>query len=187
MKVVKLLICFLLLVSCGSVKKAVKEDIDQTSHVESSATEQEKVEINASSEQSAIAETTTSEQTNDSTETMTVRETTWYDTSKVDSNGVSPVLKTEKQTSITYHGRRNVKDTENKGRSNEKQQSSATVQNSAKKEESAESAKKSQIQRDVTATETKQLQYLSWVLPGIAFVILAAVLAYWVFTKYRRR
>ena len=186
MKVVKLLLCLLLLASCGSMKKTVKEDTDQTLNVVSSTVEQGQATENTSSESSVTTVTTTTEQTSDDTETITIRETTWYDTSKVDSNGVSPVLMTENQTTITHNKKKTEKDTEDQSDTEEKKETTTTVQTSANKEESAESAYKNTTQKDASATETKQLQYLSWVLLGLACLDLAAVLAYWVFTKYRR-
>lgn len=186
-KVVQFLLCLLLFTSCGSIKKNVKEDVEHTMNVVSSTTEQSVVTDSTSSESTVTKVTTTTEQTNDSSETIIIRETIWYDTSKADSNGVAPVLMKENVTSITSNGRKTTKDCEDQSESEEKKKSSTTIQSSANKEESAESAYKSKKQSDTSATETKQLQYLSWVLPGIAFVIIAAILAYWVFTKYRQR
>lgn len=187
MKASGLLCCLLLLVSCGSIKKTTEEGISQTLNKASSITEERLADVNAFSAQSVIAEESTSEQTSDSAETMTIYETTWYDTGKADSKGFSPVLKTEKRTSITYHGKHTVKGSDNKESSEEKRQSSTNIQNSAKSEEAAESENKSQTKGDASVTETKQLQYISWGLPGLALVIIAAVLAYWVFTKYRQQ
>ena len=186
-KVVYLSLGFLLLMSCGSYKKAVKEDISQTSTVTTSITENTQAVTSTTSESSQTQVTTTQEQVDDSTETVTVTHTTWYDTSKADSNGVSPVLKEETITSTTRHGKRQSKGSEQHKDSEEKSQSEATVQNSANKEESTESALTISKTKDVATSETKQMQYLSWALFGLAFVIIAAVLAYWFFTKYRRR
>lgn len=181
------LLCLLLLASCGSVKKVTKEDFNQTTDIVSSTAEEKQVSIKTSSEQSSVTKTTANVQMDSRTETLSVLETTWYDTSRTDSTGVAPVLKTEKQKSITHYGKHIAKDTEKGSRNGEKQQSSTIIQDFANKEETVESTNKSQTQKDVSSTETKQLQYMSWVLPGLALVILAAVLAYWVFTKYRQR
>lgn len=186
MKVVKMLLCFLLLASCGSIKKSVKEDTDQTLNVVSSTVGQGQATQDTSSESSIKTVTSTTEQSSDDTETITIIETTWYDTSKVDSNGVSPVLKTENLTNITHNKKKSEKDSEGQSDSEEKKKSSTTVQTSVNKEESAESAYKNTTQKDSHVTETKQLQYLSWVLIGLAVLVLSAILAYWVFTKYRR-
>ena len=186
-QVVRLIVCLLLLTSCGSVQKAVKEDISQTSTVTSSSTENRQTVTSATSESSQTQVSTTQEQVDDSTETVTVTHTTWYDTSKADSNGVAPILKEETVTSKTRHGKRSTKGSEEKNNTEDKSQSSSTSTNSATKEESAESDLKSKTEKDTSMTETKQFAYLSQVLYGLAFCILMAVLAYWVFTKYRQR
>ena len=157
-RVVYLSLCLLLLASCGSYKKAVKEQTSQTSTVNSS-----------------------------STETVTVTHTTWYDTSRVDSNGVAPVLKEETVTSTTRHGKRTTKGSDERKDSDEKSQSQTNIENSATTEESAVSVSTSSKTKDVSASETKQVQYTSWALFGLGFVIISAILAYWVFTKYRQR
>ena len=177
----------LLLMSCASYKKAVKEDSSQTSTVTTSTTENTQAVTTSTSESSVTQVTTTQEQVDDSTETVTITHTTWYDTSKTDSSGVSPVLKEETITSTTRHGKRSKKGSDERKDSDEKSQSQTDVQKSATKEESAESVLTSSKTKDVAASETKQVQYFSWALFGLAFVIITAILAYWVFTKYRQR
>lgn len=186
-KIVYLSLGLMLLVSCGSYKKAVKEDSSQVTSVTSSKTENSQMQSSVTSESKSTSVTTTSEQVDDSTETVTTTHTTWYDTSKVDENGVAPVLKEETVTSTTRHGKRTTKGSDERKDSDQKSQSKTDVQKSATTEESAVSVSKSSKTKDVSASETKQVQYTSWALFGLGFVILSAILAYWVFTKYRQR
>ena len=186
-KIVYLSLSLLLLMSCGSFKKAVKEESSQVTSVTSSSTENTQVQSSVTSESQSTSVTTTSEQIDDSTETVTITHTTWYDTNKVDSNGVAPVLKEETVTSTTRHGKRTTKGSDERKESDEKSQSQTNIENSATTEESAASVSTSSKTKDVSASETKQVQYTSWVLFGLGFVIISAILAYWVFTKYRQR
>lgn len=186
-QVVRMIVCLLLLASCGSVNKAVKQDVERTTVTESSTVTSSQTNTETSSGTLSVTETTLHEQTDDSTETVTIKETTWYDTSKADSNGVSPVLRKETVTSTTRHGKRTNKGSEEKNNTEDKSQSSTTTKNSATKEESAESALRSKTEKETSMTETKQFAYLSQVLYGLAFCILMAILAYWVFSKYRQR
>jgi hypothetical protein len=165
----------------------VKQDVKQQSVVASSTTTDLQGEVNTSTESSSVSQTTLHEQTNDSSETVVIRETTWFDTSRTDSNGVSPVLRKERVTSLTRHGKRSDKGSEDKSNTEGRQKNSATIKNSAKTEESAASENRSETKKDTSTSETKQVAYLSWLLFGLAFCILMAVLAYWVFTKYRQR
>ena len=169
------------------MKKTVKEDSSQTSSVTSSTTENTQAVTTVTSESSQTQVTTTQENVDDSTETVTVTHTTWYDTSRADSNGVAPVLKEETVTSTTRHGKRTTKGSDERKDSDEKSQSQTNVQKSATKEESAESVLTSTKTKDMSASETKQVQYTSWALFGLGFVIIAAILARWVFSKYRLR
>lgn len=187
MKKVVYLLGLMLLASCGSYNKAERQQTDQTSTVTSSSTENMQAVTNASSESSETQVSSSQVQTDDSTETVTVTKTTWYDTSRTDSNGVAPVLKEETVTSMTRRGKRTTQGSEQRKDSDSKSQSQTTVQNSATKEESAKSDIRTTTTKDVSASETKQVQYTAWMLFGIAFVIIAAVLAYWFFSKYRQR
>lgn len=109
----------------------------------------------------------------DSSETVSFTIITEYDTEKVDANGQSPV----KRTTATMTGKK--KGSKKKGATETKQNISAT------KEESANQVKQENNRREDTKAETKQPLYFSYILFGVAFVILMAVLAYWVFSKYR--
>ena len=181
------LLCLLLFASCGSYNKAVRQESSQVSSVTSSSTENTQAVSNASNESSESTVTTMQKNIDDSTETVTVTKTTWYDTSRTDSNGVAPVLKEETVTSTTRHGKRETVSSEKRKDKDEKSQSETNVQKSATKEESAESVSVNSTAKDVSASETKQVQYTSWALFGLGFAIIAAILAYWVFTKYRSR
>lgn len=120
----------------------------------------------ASSENSTIEET-------DSSDTFVWTITTEYDTSKADSTGKSPVLRTTKQLAVKHSGKK------------KKNETSKNENISATKEESAEQFHKNNNRREDTKAETKQPLYYSYILYGVALVILMAVLAYWVFSKYR--
>lgn len=109
----------------------------------------------------------------DSSETVSITIITEYDTDKVDANGQPPV----KRKTATVTGKK--KGSKKKGTTETKQNISAT------KEESAEQVIQENNRREDTRAETKQPLYFSYILFGVAFVILMAVLAYWVFTKYR--
>ncbi len=112
-------------------------------------------------------------QETDSVETVFWTITTEYDTSKADSNGVSPLLRKTKTLTIK---RSNKKRTE---------QILKNENISANKEESANQLHKKSNKRESTKAETKQPLYYAYLLGGVALVILMAILAYWVFTKYR--
>lgn len=179
-------LCLLLLISCGSYQKTENQQNDQTSVVTSSITVKTLAESNVLSELSETIAKTTNEHTDDSTETVIVKETVWYDTSRADGNGSSPVLRKETITSTTRHGKHTSNDSAERTEDTGKCLSTTNVHNFATKEESAESASRSRTEKDTSAAETKQLAYTSRVLCGLAFFILAAILAYWVFTKYRQ-
>lgn len=120
----------------------------------------------ASMEESHTAET-------DSSETFVWTITTEYDTSKTDSNGVSPLLRTVRTLKI-------------KRAYNTKKEDTSKKENiSATKEESANQVHSKSHKRESTKAETKQPLYYAYLLGGVALVILMAILAYWVFTKYR--
>ncbi len=109
----------------------------------------------------------------DSSEVFVWTITTEYDTSKTDSNGISPLLKTTKTLTIKRTSKKKEKET------SKKENISAT------KEESANQVRTTSKKRESTKAETKQPLYYAYILGGVALVILMAILAYWVFTKYR--
>ncbi len=109
----------------------------------------------------------------DSSEVFVWTITTEYDTSKTDSNGISPLFKTTKTLTIKRTSKKKEKET------SKKENISAT------KEESANQVHSTSKKRESTKAETKQPLYYAYILGGVALVILMAILAYWVFTKYR--
>lgn len=177
----------LLLSSCGSFKKVTKESTEQTSRITATTDSIGMSILQSSSQASTDSSHSVLTLTDDSTETVTVRETIWYDTSKSDSNGVSPVLRTERLTAITHHGRKGRQEQNGNSKSSENSEGTLTTTSQGHKEESAENTTRSQTNKDVQATETKQLQYTAWLLGGCALLILSGILAYWVFSKYRQR
>lgn len=185
--VVKMLFCLFVFSSCGSAKKVVKQSIDQTSTETYSNTVQGTADVNVSTGLSSAIEAATYEQTEDSTATLVIKKTLWFDTSHCDSLGVTPVLREETVTSLTCHGKRTNKGSKDKSNAEGKSNSFATINYSANKEESAVSTNRCKTEVAKSLAETKQLAYTSWMLYGLAACILMAILAYWVFTKYRAR
>lgn len=125
-----------------------------------------------SSVDAALTETSHTEET-DSSDTFVWTITTEYDTSKADSTGKAPVLRTTKSLAVRYSGKK------------KKNETSKNENISATKEESANHLTRNNNKRESTKAESKRPLYYSYVLYGVALVILMAVLAYWVFTKYR--
>lgn len=109
----------------------------------------------------------------DSSELFVWTITTEYDTSKTDSNGIAPLLKTIRTLAIKRSGKKQEENTL------KKENISAT------KEESANELQRMYNKRESTKAETKQPLYYTYLACGVALVILMAILAYWVFTKYR--
>lgn len=151
----------LVLCSCRSTSKVSDCLINET-----------KVE---NSNQSLLDVTTETSNTSkeDSSETVSITIITEYDTDKVDENGQSPV----KRKTTVMSGKKK------KSKSNTATEKKENI--SATKEESANQVKQENNRREDTKAETKQPLYFSYILFGVAFVILMAVLAYWVFSKYR--
>jgi H+/gluconate symporter-like permease len=183
---IAILICALFS-SCGSYKKTVKEDTHQTETVTTNTTANSQTQTNATSQSSSVTQNTVTERTDDSTEVVTITETTWYDTSKADSTGNSPVLKTEKTTTIKHNGKRTERQ-ENENRESEQTNALSSTNSSAViKEESATRDETKSSERNTAATETKQLSYAAWALLALSLLIIVGVLAYWVKSKYRQR
>lgn len=158
---VLLLGAVLFLIACRSSRSA-SESVSVDSLSQSSKTA---VDV-ASTEHSRTVE-------QDSSDMYVWTVTTEYDTSKADSTGKAPVLRQTKSLSVKRSGRR---------KQNEK---SKNENISATKEESATQVNKSNNKRERVKAETKQPLYCAYIIYGVALVILMAVLAYWVFTKYR--
>ena len=181
-----LLLCCALFSSCGTYKKTVKEETATTEVVNTTEANTSQTQTNGTSASSSVTQLTTTERTDDSTEVIITTETTWYDTSKADSAGVSPVLKTEKTTTIKHKGKRTEREENEKRESEETNALSSTSSSAAIKEESAKREENRSSERDVNATETQQLTYVSGIILSLALLFIVGILAYWVKSKYRQ-
>ncbi len=152
----------LILSSCGSSK-----------HV-SGIDEKQKVDIDAISCLLSGLETVQTITDEGNLHEIVEIETTVYDTSRLDSlSGTHPVLSKTKATKTREKGDKKTSETSQK----------ANI--SATNEESAKINQVKNEKREIATAETKQPLYLSYILLGIASVVLVCVLAYWVFSKYR--
>lgn len=164
MKTLYLLLSILLIFSvssCRSTSKVTESATNKTTNVVSN----EKVEDISSVTNQSVQE--------DSSETTILTVITEYDTDKIDEHGNSPV---KRQTATLATKKKGSK------KNNETQKENNI---SATKEESANNVTNENNLREDTKAETKQPLYYAYIIYGVAFVILMAVLAYWVFTKYR--
>lgn len=184
---VVLLICCALFSSCGSYKKTVKENTERTEQVNTTETATSHTEATAISQSSSVTQTSLTERTDDSTEVVITTETTWYDTSKSDSSGHSPVLKTEKQTIVKHKGRTTERKGDQKNETTNENALTSVNNSAAIKEESAKREETKSSEKDLAATETKQLSYATGVLLALSLLIIVGILAYWVKSKYRQR
>lgn len=156
-----LLSAALLFVACGSSRRASENVSVDSASVSSQAT------IDAvSSELSRTEE-------HDSSDVYVWTITTEYDTSKADSTGKSPILRQTESLTVKHSGKKKENDTKR------------NENISATKEESAKEFHGNTNKRENTRAESKKPLYYSYIIYGVALVILMAVLAYWVFTKYR--
>ena len=186
------------LVSCGSSRSLSKEKVNEKVV---SATRTDSIgETTRAKNSSILTESTDSsnrekeEEKTDSQykEVLTITETTIYDTSSTE-NGTPKIKQTIKQTKVEkFASSSNVKAkdtsvTKNKetalAKEEKRDSTKSTKQyaNEEKKERNVESDKKQSI------SESKQIFYIALALFGIVLVIIVGVLAYWVFSKYRRR
>lgn len=158
---VLLLNAVLLIVACRSSRSASESvTVDSLSQSSKAAVDRASTEHSRNVEQ-------------DSSDVYVLTITMEYDTSKADSTGKAPVLRQTKSLSVKHSGRK---------KENEK---SKNENISATKEESATQLNKSNNKREHAKAEIKQPLYCAYIIYGVALVILMAVLAYWVFTKYR--
>lgn len=159
--IIAILLAAFFLVACRSTKHVTEsQSVDSVSLSSKTAVDAESAAISHTEER-------------DSSTTFVWMITTEYDTSRADSTGKAPVLRQTKSLAIKQHGKRKNDDIT----TNEKI--------SATKEESAKQLTRKDNKRESTKAETKQPLYWSYILYGVALVILMAILAYWVFTKYR--
>lgn len=186
------------LVSCGSSKSLSKEKVNEkvvlATNVDSIGETTRMKKSYALTESTDSSSGTKEEEKADSQykEVLTITETTIFDTRSTE-NGSQKVKQTIKQTKVEKYGsssKRKARDTsvtknEEKALIQEEKRDSAKstklCANEEKKERNVESDKKQSI------SESKQIFYIALTLFGIVLVIIVGVLAYWVFSKYRRR
>ncbi|MBR5592851.1 MAG: hypothetical protein IKW46_02140 [Bacteroidaceae bacterium] len=161
MRLFAIIFC-LLLISCGTTKKnATETTVATITTVTTTEVSEEKHEASTevTDEYEVVTETTV---------------TTKFDTNKVDSNG-APVIESR------------VEKTVQKSRgSNNTKQTNTTNNISATKEENVNENTNTENVVHEEKEESKQMKYAAELFFGIAFLVLA-ILAFWVFTKYRRR
>lgn len=185
------------LVSCGSSKSLSKEKVNEkvvsvinadsigeTTKISDSSTLTESKDSSNSIKEEERADS-------QSKEVVTITETTIYDTSST-GNGAPKIKQTIKQTKVEkFASSSNTKTKDTSVTKNEEkvlaqeekrdsEKSTKLYANEEKKEQNVESDKKQ------TISESKQILYIALVLFGIVLVIIVGVLAYWVFSNYRR-
>lgn len=185
--------------SCGSSKSIIKERTEI--HVDSIGTTSVNVfsdstarrATNSAKVDSSSIMTKEASQSFDTTFVVETTETTWYDTDKANSNGLSPIARKEVKTVVRKTGR-----TVTQGLSNLIITTSAAVADTdshvaktamQKATVTAKVDREQKSQTDVrqSRTETKQSKYFAMILYGIAAVIFVGVIAYVVFCAYRAR
>lgn len=164
MNTLYLLISVLLIFSASSFRS--------TGKVTGSATNKAINVVSSEKIENISSETTQSVQEG-SSETTIIAVITEYDTDKVNVHDNSPVKTPYGYLSHKKKGSKKNKETQKENNI------------SATKEESANKVTNENNRREDIKAETKQPFYYAYILYGVAFVILMAVLAYWVFTKYR--
>lgn len=185
------------LVSCGSSKSLSKEKVNEkvvlTTNADSigETTRTKKSSILTESTESSNREKEEEKTDSQYKEVLTITETTIYDTSSTE-NGIPKIKQTIKQTKVEKFGSssntktRDTSETKNeetaltKEEKRDSTKSTKQYANEENKERNVESDKKQ------TVSESKQILYIALVLFGIVLVIIVGVLAYWVFSKYRR-
>ena len=178
------------LVSCGSSRSLSKEKVNEKVV---SATRNDSIgETTREKNSSILTESTDSsnrekeEEKTDSQykEVLTITETTIYDTSSTETIKQTKVEKFASSSNVKAKVTSVTKNKETALAKEEKRDSTKSTKqyaNEEKKERNVESDKKQSI------SESKQILYIALVLFGIVLVIIVGVLAYWVFSKYRRR
>lgn len=187
------------LVSCGSSKQMSSEQVNENETEQTKIDSSEQTNSTTSSDNTKSATDsvrTTTELKNEfseNSETVTITETTIYDTSDTAKDAKPKVSKTIRQTKIEKRGASTSsaqKETTNKTstvvanekeKNNTKSESSSSATTNKRKETKRSTDKKQSV------SESKQTLYIALTFLGIALVILASVLARWVFSKYRRQ
>jgi len=182
MRNLNVLLLALLLVACGTTKKSSKEIVKETNSLTSSLSLEDSVIAEIQKSTQTSLQQTSFLDVDDSTEIWTVTTTSWYDTEKADSNGVAPLMKQETVRSAVFHGKRSKGQSGNALLSETKSNLTLTSQEKVESGVSAEKVTKTSTQNKSSATNTRSIIYVA---AGMVFTILMAILAYWVFTKYR--
>lgn len=188
----------ILLVSCGSSKSLNKEKVNEK--VVSSTSVDSVGETTKSTQASTVIETSDSSnrtkeverEGSEYKEVVTITETTIFDNDTTPS-GEQKVKQTLRQTKVERYGSssnakskdtsvmRSDEKTITKDEKRDSAKSSKKYANEEKKERKVESDKLQSV------SESKQTLYIALTSFGIVLVILASVLARWVFSKYRRQ
>lgn len=193
------LIACALLGSCGSSKSVLKEQ--SMLHVDSTGTADVTVfadsaarrATNSARVDSSSITTKETSQSVDTTLVVETTETTWYDTDKVDSNGLSPIARKEVKTVVRKTGRTvtqglsNFAITTSSAVADTDSHVAKTVMQKATVTAKVDREQKSKTDARQSRTETKQPKYVAMILFGIAAVIFVGVIAYVVFCAYRAR
>lgn len=189
----------IMLVSCGSSKNISSEKVNEKETVNEKQNTSEQTSSTSAAERtksisdSVSSSTECKEVSSENSETVTITETTIYDTYANTDDAKPKVKKQIRQTKIERRGA--SKEVAQKGITNkssvevskEKKKKEAQSQNSSfaatdKRKETESSTDKKQ-----SVSESKQTLYIALTSFGIVLVILASVLARWVFSKYRRQ
>ena len=188
----------IMLVSCGSSKNISSERVNEKETVKEKQNSSEQtsstsaVERTKSASDSVNSSTECKEGSSENSETITITETTIYDTN--DTTDEKPKVKKKiVQTKIERRGvskevaQKIITNKTSVEVSKEKENKKAQSQNSSSA--TIDKRKKTECSTDKkqSVSESKQTLYIALTFLGIALVILASVLARWVFSKYRRQ
>lgn len=182
MKILKVFLISVLVCACGSSKKTVNEYASGHSSLFSTTQDMKNAaaDIQASERNAQIQ--MTSHEAEDSAEVWMFTTTSWYDTARADSNGIAPLLKHETVASVSLRGAHSRGNAKGLFSSDNRGNLALTSQENIESGVSAETANRVTTERTNTVSNTKPITYVA---AGVVLAILMAVLAYWVFTKYR--
>lgn len=189
----------IMLVSCGSSKNISSEKVNEKETVKEKQNSSEQtsstsaVERTKSASDSVNSSTECKEGSSENSETITITETTIYDTNDTTDDTKPKVKKKIVQTKIERRGaskevaQKVITNKTSVEVSKEKENKEAQSQNSSSA--TIDKRKKTECSTDKkqSVSESKQTLYIALTSFGIALVILASVLARWVFSKYRRQ
>lgn len=169
----------LAVISCGSYKNATETTVEQATETSSIRDESTYTEQSSSSTSSLVRESILREQSNDSSETNIVIETIWYDTSKANENGISPVQRKETITTQKRHGRQETKDSNTKTNAEGRTDLSSTINETKQYAENSKSKCHSETQKKQSGNTSRPIYKYT-----IFFLI--AVMLYFAYRKYRK-